>query len=378
MHVPPRMSPSSADRRTGSEQPRPLVALLSFRLGEADGVSVTAGHWAAAFSMLGFDVRTVAGSGVADRLVPGLGIEAPNPPSFRALASAVIDADLVVVENVCSLPMNPPATETVATVLRGRPAILHHHDLAWQREWFADVPGWPPDDPCWVHVVINERSRRELAERGIEATTVYHGFATAGAPGRRAMTRWRLAVDDGDLLVLQPTRAIARKNVAGGIAFAEAMGATYWLTGPAEDGYHAELRTILDRARCPVRRHLPSGLAMADAYAAADVVVLPSIWEGFGAALIESALHRRPLAVANYPVLDEIARFGFRWFPIGDPEAVRAWLEHPDRGLIEHNSSLARRHFSLEALAARLASVLRDADWLPDPICRPALPPRRR
>jgi glycosyltransferase involved in cell wall biosynthesis len=340
-----------------------LVAIVSFRLGGPDGVSVVAGHWAEAFGRLGLSVRTVAGTGRADRLVPGLAMDAtPGADLPDRLAEALAGADLVVVENVCSLPRNPAAAAALAGLLAGRPAILHHHDLPWQRAEFAGLTGWPPDDPAWAHVTINRRSRRELADRGIAATTVYGGFPVPG-PGRRALTRERLGVPPDRWLLLQPTRAIPRKNVPAGLAMAEALGAHYWLTGPQEDGYGPELERLLAAATCRVHRRVPAGLTMDDAYAACDAVVFPSTWEGFGAPLIEASLHRRPLAVGDYPVMAELAAFGFRWFPADDPTPLKAFLDRPDLALLEANHDIALRHFSLDALAAHLAALLEEAGW---------------
>ncbi len=109
------------------------LAVVSYRLGGPDGVSVEAAKWAWAFRHLGFDVKTVAGARHADQLVPGLAIGAvvSDIPALRSeVADALSGADLVLVENLCSLPLNPVAGEIVATTITGRPAILRHHDLS--------------------------------------------------------------------------------------------------------------------------------------------------------------------------------------------------------------------------------------------------------
>jgi glycosyltransferase involved in cell wall biosynthesis len=241
----------------------------------------------------------------------------------------------------------PGAAAAVAGALRGRPAILRHHDLPWQRSQFAASPP-PPDDPAWHHVTINRLSEGELRDRGIEAVTVYNAFETGVAAATKP--------GGAERLVLQPTRAIARKDVPAGLALAEALGATFWLTGPAEEGYGPELARLFTRARVPVRHQRAPD--MAAAYAAADVVAFPSTWEGFGNPVVESAVYRRPLAIGPYPVARELAEFGFRWFSPRDVAALAAFVDRPDEALLDHNAAVARRHFSLADLPGRIATLL--------------------
>jgi mannosylglucosylglycerate synthase len=349
----------------------PTAALVSFRLGGSDGVSIEAEKWAGALRRLGWRVITVAGSGPVDTRLEGLAMDATEPPERAELTDALAPADLVVVENLCSLPLNPPASALVATVCAGRPAVLHHHDLPWQRPHLAHLPP-PPDDRAWGHVTINELSRRELAEHGISATTIYNGFDPDPVPmttglgrgsepgsGVRDSVRRALGVAPGARLLLQPTRALARKNVAGGLALTTAVGGTYWLLGPAEDGYGPELDRLVAGARCPVL--LGPGtvpLTIAEAYTACDAVLLPSIWEGFGNPSVESATYRRPLAIGPYPVAKELAAFGFRWFDSAEPLPLAAWLDDPDAELLDHNQRIAREHFNLADLPGRLAAVI--------------------
>ncbi len=361
----------------------PTCAFLSFRLGltgrgvtghtrqpdarstaahpPTDGVSIVAETWMGAFEALGFDVVTVAGEGPVDRVVAGLAIDDEHAPDERALRDALADADLVVVENLLTIPMNLPASRMAAGVLRGRPALLHHHDPPWQRERYQHVTELPVDDPAWRHVTINRLTERQLRDRGIEATTIYNGFPPEHPRLGRQATRQAAGVSDHELLVVHPVRAIARKGIDRALRLTEALDGTYWLTGPAEEDFGTELERLLSSASCRVL-HQPIA-DLGDLYAAADLVVFPSTWEGFGNPPIEAALARRPAAVGRYPVADELAELGFRWFDPDDPDPIRSWLDDPDADLIEHNHAIACTHFSVNRLPDQLGRLLDEAGW---------------
>lgn len=301
-----------------------------------------AGLWTRALRDLGHATVLVDG-----RTVAGLGWPVSGDPDPWDLRDALAPCDVVVVVNVLSLPLHPRAADVVADALAGRRAVLLHLDLPWQRDGMAVPDPWPPTDPAWRHVVINELSREQLAARGVTATVIHNAVDVDEPPGARI-------VHVEGRLFLHPARAIARKDVPAAIHLAEQLGGTYWLTGPAEEGY--PLDAVLAAARCPVL-HRPVE-HMRDAYASCDAVLFPSRWEGFGQPLLEAAVHRRPIAVGSFSVAEEVRRFGFRWFPADDPEPLRAFLDAPDDGLHDHNAAIAREHFSLGRLRADLARLL--------------------
>ena len=248
-------------------------------------------------------------------------------------------ADLVVVENLCSLPLNPPAAAVVARVCAGRPTLFHHHDLPWQRPRLAHLPP-PPDDPAWTHVTINELSRtssRHAASRPRRSTTrstpTRHRVTGRAREPRSALaTVLRSAATD------PCARAQEHRRRARPVGF----GRRHLLV--ARPG-RRRLWARLDRgarARCPVLLGPPpDGCSIADAYAACDAVLLPSSWEGFGNPSVESATYRRALAIGPYPVAAELAAFGFRWFDASDPAPLAAWLDHRDEELLDHNHHVA-------------------------------------
>jgi glycosyltransferase involved in cell wall biosynthesis len=359
----------------------PVAAFVSFRLGGADGVSVEARKWAWAFEQLGFATRRIAGEiedepRPGDVVLPWLGIDATDvEPDVAALAGALTDADLVVAENLCSLPLNPTASRLTARVLAGlgTRVVFHHHDLPWQRRAFSHASNeFPPRLAGAAHVTVNQRSRRELEARGYaDAVVVQNRFDFDTPPGDRVAARAQFGFTDDELVVFQPSRAIERKNVPGGIRFAAGLERVYpeqpvryWLSGPAEDGYGPTLERVLARATVPVT--LGRAATSVDAYAASDLVVMPSTWEGFGNPTIESIVARRPLAAFAYPVLSEILATGLRFFSTGDAAAIARFLREPDavrQRFYDVNLRRARLSYDLAELPKDLARMFAERGW---------------
>jgi len=360
----------------------PQAVTISFRLGGDDGVSVEARKWTAALHALGFETRRVAGEiegdiAPDDVVIPGLAI-APtdttlDPASIRA---ALDGADLVIVDNLCSLPLNVDAARAIAAAARehrGR-VCFRHHDLPWQRRHLTHLEDeFPPRVRGALHATINLRSRRELHARGYaDAATIHNYFDLDAPPGDRVTTRKHLGFVDDDFVLFQPARAIERKNVPGALRFAQqlhglapALPLRLWISGPAEDGYAPVLDRIVKRADLPIT--LGRAPSAADAYAACDLVVFPSTWEGFGNPVVESIAYRRACAAFPYPVLAELVAAGIRVFSTQQPDAVVKFLA--DRPAVREryfdaNVSRARVSYSLADLPAAIDETFSAHGWI--------------
>ncbi len=344
----------------------PACAIVSFRLGDHDGVSTTARIWQQILGKIGFSTYTVAGDGDVDHLLPGLAAGSEEPLSPEELQSVLAECQLTLVENMASIPLNLSATRVLLSVLRGRQAIMHHHDPSWQRAHLGHIAELPAHDPFWQHVVINDFTKHQMLARGIQAVRIYNPFDINPWPGDRKATREMLGVAEGELLVTHPVRAIQRKNILGAVILAEKLGGTYWLVGPAEDGYGPTLEVILQSAECRVihnQGEATASLSESDIYAASDVVVYPSWWEGFGNPAVESAIHRKPAIVSDYPIAEELRDLGFQWAYPWETEAVKTFLANPDTELLEENFQVAKRHLSIEAVKPQIAQLLKTMGW---------------
>lgn len=308
--------------------------------------------------------------------------------------------ELLVVENAWAIPMHLPLAVALRRVVEDRrmPAIGHHHDYWWERERFAGcvVPellteAFPPDLPNLRHVSINSLAAAELRRRrGLESMVVPNVFdferpRPRRHPAIRRRMRAELGMDDRGLLVVQPTRVVPRKGIELAIELVGRLGdpdAVLLITSPAGDeglDYLVELERQAEHAGVRLRyaadrfepdlEGKPVGPAhtLHDAYLAADLITYPSLYEGYGNALLEAVFYGRPVVVNRYPVyVADIAPLGMELIEIdgvitdATVAAVRTALASPLRQarIAARNYDIARRRLSYKVLRRRLRRLI--------------------
>lgn len=308
--------------------------------------------------------------------------------------------ETLIVENAWAIPMHLPLGLALRRVVENRMlrTIGHHHDYWWERERFAHcvVPevlqhAFPPDLHTIKHVSINSIAAAELhRRRGLDSMVVPNVFDFEQPrphphPAMRRRIRSELGLGEHGLLVVQPTRVVPRKGIELAIELVgrlEDPNAMLLITSPAGDegldylveierrAEHAgvDLRYAADRFE-PDLEGKPIGPAhtLRDAYLAADLVTYPSLYEGYGNALLEAVFYGKPVVVNRYPVyVADIAPLGLRFIEIdravteGTVSEVRRILADPARRrrVARDNFEIARRRLSYAVLRRRLRRLL--------------------
>ncbi len=307
--------------------------------------------------------------------------------------------EIIVVENALTIPMNLPLGVTLTGLIAelGIRTIAHHHDFFWERQRYQSNnildlldTAFPAKLPTIRHVVINSIAQRRLKERrGIDSIVIpnVYDFATPppGIDNYNKDFRQALGLSKDDYLFLQPTRVIQRKGIEMALELVHRLempnvhlfithrahdeGLEYWRWLKREAGVmKVDLRLIdhlIDSQRRKANGHKIYSLW--DAYPHADMVTYPSIYEGFGNALLETVYFKRPLVVNRYPVYNaDIRPLGFEFVELDgfvDNKAVektKELLHNPDmvRAMTEKNYAIATEHFSYEVLEKKLKEVI--------------------
>jgi glycosyltransferase involved in cell wall biosynthesis len=406
------------------------IGFVSGRLAGTDGVSLETAKWADVVRGMGHEVFYCAGElepdGPPGLLVPEMYFHTPEAdwivehaygstaahPDLRGridrLAAFLkerlrefisrFSIDLLIPENALTIPIQISLGIALTDLIQetGIPTIAHHHDFYWEREVYQvnciqDILNrcFPPDLPSIRHTVINSLAQRDLGVRfGLDSVVIPNVFDFARpAPGIdefNADLRRAIGLSDDDILVLQPTRIIRRKGIEMAI---ELIGR---LQDPrcklvlshatdVDEIYLGELRDLAEQfgvdMRVPIDhinslRGTRDGrkiYSLWDVYPHADLVTYPSLYEGFGNALIEAIYFKLPVVVNRYSVYEaDIRPLGFDFIELDgcvtdrEVEATHRLLVSParQRQMIETNYALAAEHFSYQAVKRQLGPLI--------------------
>ena len=177
------------------------------------------------------------------------------------------------------------------------------------------------------------------------------------------------------LVMLQPARAIERKNVPGGVRYVAAPAAPRCPTGrvrsgcpgPAEDGYEPNARPH-HRTRHRAGHGRTAPRPSPTRTRRATLVVFPSTWEGFGNPIIESIGARR--ALRGVPVSRCSARSSrpaCATFSTEQPDVLVRFLARTGRRretYFDVNLRRARLSFSLADLPTAIEQAFSTHGWI--------------
>jgi glycosyltransferase involved in cell wall biosynthesis len=407
------------------------IGFVSTRLAGTDGVSLETRKWAQAAESLGHEIYYCAGELDADApnptLIPELHFRDPEAVAIGEMVFGQTDPapglglrleqaskglaeqlhgwirktslDVLVVQNALAIPMQVPLGLALAEVIEatGIPTIGHHHDFYWERQRFRlnCIPDllrdtFPPDLPSIRHVAINSLAQRDLEFfRDLESTVVPNVFdyetPPPGIDDYNGDFREAMGFGQYDWIFLQPTRVVARKGIDIAFELVRRLReprARLVISHQAGDEGMAYYSQLLDRAEAMnVEVHYLAGFieeqrivrggrkayTLWDVYPHADFVTYPTLYEGFGNALLEAIYFRKPALVNRYSVyVADIAPLGFDfvevdgWITDEAVSQVRRLLDDPDRcqEMADRNFELARRHFSYDVLVKALGRLL--------------------
>ncbi len=313
--------------------------------------------------------------------------------------------DLIIPQNVLAIPMHVPMGLAVTNMAsEGLPMIAHHHDFYWERERFLkgcaqhylDSSFPPKITEKFQHVVINSQAKESLMQRlGLESTVIPNVFDFENPPSNSDDYgndfRDQFEIEPDEILVLQPTRIVPRKGIELSIELCSRIQkltkkkiclVVSHLAGDEGMDYYYQLADLSERLGVKViwagerigeSRGLNSSgeklYKLWDVYPHADFVTYPSLYEGFGNALLETFYFSKPVLVNRYPVFkDDIEPCGFKVVSMDGEitnEVVSDTMELIlDEGLARQwtqlNYGLCVENFSYKVLKDSLGKILNE------------------
>ena len=309
------------------------------------------------------------------------------------------DIEVLVVQNALCIPMNLPLGHAIATFIAetGFPTIAHHHDFYWERDRFSVnavgdflLMAFPPVLPSIQHVTINSGAQRDLSHRcGASSVLVPNVLDFENDPRGinefNASFRRDIEIDDDDILFVQPTRIVPRKGIEHAISLISALKnpkCKLIITHEAGDegdeyksalaemaeNQHVDLRFVSDRVGDDrAEENGRKTYDLGDAYVHADFITYPSIYEGFGNALIEAFYYRKPVLVNRYSIfVTDIEPKGFQVITMNGyltnqvVDRVRKVISDPiyRQQMVDDNYDLGKKFFSYAVLRRKLRAIV--------------------
>ncbi|MEM1226082.1 MAG: glycosyltransferase family 4 protein [Planctomycetota bacterium] len=245
------------------------------------------------------------------------------------------DLDLLIVQNALCIPMNIPLGVALTNFIAetGFPTIAHHHDFYWERDRFSVSAvtdmlwmAFPPALPQIQNVTINSFAQEDLSHRrGVSSVLVPNvlDFETKPPEADEYARHFRqdIGIEPDDILFLQPTRVVPRKGIEHAISLVAALKndkcklVISHASGDEGNEYLQALKDLAEVSGVDLRlvdqrvgdKRAIDGegrriFTLADAYSQADFITYPSIYEGFGNALLEAFYFRKPVLVNRYSI----------------------------------------------------------------------------
>ena len=310
-------------------------------------------------------------------LKPSIDLGKPSPEFSelqarieRALTEQLQPTDVVIVHNALSTHFNLALTA----------ALLHlvelgsvHHMIAWCHDVSRYVnpdsgavqrSGFPWDSlrtraPAVTYVAVSHRRQRLLAQVLRCAPELIQVIPNGVNPaqllglsalGNELVEEWGLL--DADLVILMPVRITRAKNIEFGVRvsdFLRKAGVHLRLivTGPP-DPHVPEIRELYEDLK-QLRQSLnlstdvifaydgtkkhkspleldPS--VVGELYRLTDLILMPSLREGFGLPVLEAGMASHPVFATNIPVVAELSDFEYLIKPDEFAESVAARIRN--------------------------------------------------
>lgn len=249
----------------------------------------------------------------------------------------------IVIANQTGLPRRTPDTARKLDRLWGKLG-LYTFSVANSNTTYRQFVGYPRA----------YRNRLKLVELGI---------APPVPTLVRAAARKALGLPDDARVLAHVGRLAASKNHAVILKAMALMPATTHFVSVGDGELRAELEATTKKLGLAARVHWLGecqGEAVANALAAADIFVFPSLWESFGLAPVEAAALGLPLAVADIPTLRDVMRLpdgtdAAMFFPAQNPSALAALIEILfSNAQLRHGLELASRQLAQKYSLARM------------------------